>query len=337
MNHVIVSSVLAGVAGAVGSALVVPVAAAWYRRRGWLDEPGGRKDHQASIPLAGGLAVFAGLLAGVTVAVWLQSAVGAEVDPGGPAGPGDAAGRGLAWPGRWGVGLAVVSLFLVGWWDDVRELGPGIKLGGQMAAGALAVVVGGVHLPLFAERPLLQGVVSVVFFLSAVNALNFLDNMNGLCAGLGCIAAVQLASIGCQLGVREAVPVAGALAGACLGFLPRNYPRATVFLGDSGSLTIGGLLAILAMMMCEAAGRWGTGSASGWAPLWVLAVPAVDLVQVTVGRLRRGQPVYVGDQSHVSHLLVRWGWSRTMAVGLLWLTAALAGLLGVFLTGRSGG
>ncbi len=306
----------AGLMAAVTSRLVLPLARRWFQRRGWMDDPGDRKIHHEPTPLAGGFAVLVGVLVGLAAGVSVEWI---------------AWGDGLANVGwyflDWTYLSIAVGLFLLGWWDDVAELGPMAKLGGQVLL-ALIVLVSGERLPFASEWPVIQWTLTGLFFLATLNAINFLDNMNGLCAGLGCIAATQL---GLMAG-RFELPVLGVeawiLAGACVGFLPSNFPRASAFLGDAGSHVIGGLLAVLVLRTLAASdGRIGWAL---WPPLWVLAVPAVDLAQVVVGRVWRGRPIYVGDNWHVSHLLTRAGCGRKTAVLLLWAMAALAGAVGVW-------
>ena len=295
--------------------LVSPAACAWYRRRGWVDDPGRRKIHQTPTPLAGGAAVLAGLTAGLLAGVGLALATGHDE-------------KFLTSEAEsiWLFAAIGLSLFLLGTWDDLMELRPAIKLLGQ-AMVALMVVGTGIRLPVAHDWPVVQWLVSAVFFLAVVNAINFLDNMNGLCAGLGCIAVVQVGLMANGLDRPVLTMNAWVLAGACLGFLPFNFPRASVFLGDAGSHLIGGLVAVLVMQACAAASA--TAAVACLAPVLVLAVPGLDLVQVVIGRWRRGQPIYVGDTAHVSHLLTGAGCTRAGAVLGLWAVAAGFGYVGL--------
>jgi UDP-GlcNAc:undecaprenyl-phosphate GlcNAc-1-phosphate transferase len=315
-------------AGAALAAWVVPFSREAFRKWGWVDHPAGRKSHHHPTPLAGGLAVLSGFGAALALLAWMGRL-----------------GFPFAIPATMGGGLAgcAVALFLLGLWDDVVELRPAAKLGGQLLVGC-GVVLAGARLPWGHDWPVVQIALSLFFFVATVNAVNFLDNMNGLCAGLGSIAALQIGWFGCRWGQPEIGFLAWGLAGACAGFLPYNFPRASVFLGDSGSQMIGGLLAMLTMWVCtsawgavaEGTGPAGSGGAGGawkaWLPLSVLAVPGYDSVQVVLGRLRRGQPVYVGDHHHVSHQLTRRGLTRSQAVLVLWVLAMLAGGVGLALS-----
>ncbi len=308
------AAIAAGVA-----AVIAPGARTWFQSRGWVDDPGARKIHSRPIPLAGGVSVLVGVMAGLVAAGAFSKVGWLEPIP-----PASELGRG------W---LAVfllsgAGLFLLGWLDDVRELGPWSKLSGQVAV-ACWVVATGIRLPVFVDWPWVQWCVSAGFFVAVVNAVNFLDNMNGLCAGLGAIAAGQLGWLAGHQGQPGLQLASWAMAGACAGFLPANFPRAQSFLGDAGSHLIGGWLALLTMQACQLT-HPRTGAPS-LAPLWVLAVPGLDLAQVVISRWWRGQPVYVGDNWHLSHLLTRWGLSRVAAVAVLWAAAAAAGCLACFL------
>lgn len=299
------------VVAALVAATVLPGLRRWYVGRGWTDAPGHRKIHAEPIPLAGGAALLAGWCAGWGWLVFSRG--GGGWDAGSP-------GSGSAFVDL----AAVLGLFLLGWWDDIVELKPLMKLLGQAALAAM-VVAAGIRLPVAREWPVVQAAVSGFFFLAMLNAVNFLDNMNGLCGGLGCVASCHLAVAASGQGDGVTGAGACALAGAAVGFLPYNFPRAKVFLGDAGSHLVGGLVAILAMRTCASASAGQGGLVLG--ALGVLLVPAVDLVQVVIRRWRKGRPVYVGDTEHVSHLLVRAGLSRVWAVVLLWLVSALAGSL----------
>jgi len=153
-----------------------------------------------------------------------------------------------------------------------------------------------------------------------------MDNMNGLCAGLGVLGAWFFAAIAAVQGQYLVALMALLTCGALLGFLPYNFPKATIFLGDTGSHVVGYLLGVLAILPHF----YSKQNPKAWAvlsPLLILAVPLGDLVWVVVLRWRAGRPFYLGDTNHLSHRLVRKGWSRTQAVLLIWLLAAALGTL----------
>jgi UDP-GlcNAc:undecaprenyl-phosphate GlcNAc-1-phosphate transferase len=180
------------------------------------------------------------------------------------------------------------------------------------------------------ESHLFSFAVTVLWILTLTNAINFMDNMNGLCAGIGLIAAWTFGWLAAQMGQYLVATLGFLIAGALVGFLPHNFPKARAFLGDSGSHLIGYLLAVLAILphfhTAEAPRR-----AAVLIPLLVLAVPLLDLLSVVIIRLRAGRPFYVGDTNHFSHRLVRGGLSRTTAALLLMFLSSLAGATALLL------
>lgn len=309
---------------ALSSAISLPVWRRWALRLGLVDEPGHRKIHHAPVPLAGGWAVLTGVLLPLALgAVALQTGLLPE-DTATPLGHGFR---------RRAFQVAVLAagalgMTLLGWWDDRRELRPAQKFAGQWLI-ASGVALAGVRVTLFVPSPLFSYLITVLWLLTLVNAFNFTDNMNGLCAGLGAIGAWHFALLaGCE-GQYLVALLALVTCGALAGFLPWNFPRGRVFLGDAGSHLVGYLLAVLAILPHFFTARNPRGHAV-LAPLLVLAVPLIDLAQVVISRWRRGQPFYVGDTYHLSHLLVRAGLSQTSAVLVLWTVAALVGAIPLF-------
>ena len=175
----------------------------------------------------------------------------------------------------------------------------------------------GTGLRLSFNPPWLAAAVSLIWILAVVNAVNFVDNMNGLCAGLCVIAALAL---GCHLhAAGQPLPAAVAFlaSGAALGSRPWNYPKATAFLGDAGSHGAGMLLATLSLLLLRSREEV-VPLKSLWGPVLILGVPLLDLGWVTIRRTWAGQPVYVGDRNHLSHRLVAGGLRAWQAVAVLW-------------------
>ena len=177
---------------------------------------------------------------------------------------------------------------------------------------------------MFVHNPIFHYAVTMLWILTVINAFNFMDNMNGLCAGLGAIGAAAFGTIAAVSGQYLVALVAWLICGALLGFLPYNFPRARAFLGDAGSHLVGFLLAVLAILPHF----YNRHDPRHWlviAPLLVLAVPLADLVWVVILRTRLKKPFYIGDTNHLSHRLVRLGLSKTAAVLLIWLIALVMG------------
>jgi len=292
-----VTMLAAAFAGGLVLALVLTplgIRVAWAV--GYLDHPEARKLHTSATALLGGAVVFlSGLAAWTAVAIVLHR----------PAHSG-------------GVFLfagALVAL-LVGLWDDRFGMRPWVKLLGQAAAGGALLASGripDVGLPVAFEVAL-----ALIAIIALMNAVNFLDNMNGMVGGL---TALTLAAFAWTSATRGAVGLASAqlaLAGACAGFLPYNFPRARIFLGDAGSLFLGyslGASAVLAF----------TASPHGWGrvgPLLMLAYPAFDIVFVVVTRLREGRKIYMGGKDHTNHRLASVLRCPTTTVLLTWLNGA---------------
>ena len=311
--------VLAALAGAFTTLATLPLWRAWCRHRGWVDDPGARKIHDAPIPLAGGLAILTGLLVPLLIVgailhfQWLEGAAADRL----LYGLRERAGQLAAILG------GAVGMTLLGWLDDKVELRPAWKFAGQCLIAA-AVAISGVRVTLFVADPAFSYAVTILWILTVTNAFNFLDNMNGLCAGLGVIAAAQFGWIAAGHGHYLVASLAFLVAGAVLGFLPFNFPRASAFLGDAGSHLIGFLLAVLAILPHYYSAKHPRALAV-LSPLLILAVPLVDLVWVVLLRWRAGKPFYVGDTNHLSHRLIRHGWSRTRAVAIIWALAAALG------------
>ena len=167
---------------------------------------------------------------------------------------------------------------------------------------------------------------TALWILTVVNAFNFMDNMNGLCAGLGAIGAVWFGCIAAQAGQYLVATMAFLIAGALLGFLPYNFPKATAFLGDSGSHLVGYLLAVLGILPHFYTPKHQRALAV-LTPLLILAVPLADQAWVVLLRWRMGKPFYLGDTNHASHRLVRRGLSAAQSVLVIWLLAAALGAL----------
>ena len=171
---------------------------------------------------------------------------------------------------------------------------------------------------------------TLLWMLTVINAFNFMDNMNGLCSGLGLIAALLFGFEAAWLGQFLVAGLAFLCAGALAGFLPYNFPKASAFLGDSGSHLMGYLLAVLAILPHFYSGKHPKPFAV-LSPLLILAVPLLDLAWVVLLRWRAGKPFYVGDTNHLSHRLVRRGCTQVQAVAIIWALALGIGLLSLFL------
>lgn len=250
--------------------------------------------HRTPTPTFGGIAIIAGVFAGAAVA-------------------------GAITPSAAPVLAAAVALFIIGWYDDVAPLSALAKMVNSLAVAAFFVFT----LSTFKSTPAQAALtmVAIVWFGGLDNAINLLDNMDGLAAGVTAIAALGLVvTFSAELGPVLAF-ISIALAGALLGFLGWNRHPAKLFMGNCGSLATGGLMAATAI---TAVARAGTVTAAAAAAL-ILIVPIVDTTFVVLLRRLAGRSTTRGNVDHLSHRLVSAGFSEVGAVGVLYAI----GILGV--------
>ena len=296
-------------AAAVFVAFIVSLGATWSvrwaaRRFDWLDHPSRRKLHTNPIPLMGGIAMYAAFIVAVPVA---QSRTVFD--------------EGI-------YVLAGATLLLVtGVIDDRRGMSPRMKLLAQIAAAAF-LVVGGIQIAIFPWEWL--NVAATIFWVVGIcNAMNLLDNMDGLSGGVAAIACATFTTLALLNGQIWVSVVSAVLFGAILGFLWFNWNPASIFMGDAGSLLLGFLLAVLAIKL-----RFpGVDQERTWiAPLLVLAVPILDTTLVTISRLRRGVSISAGGRDHISHRLLRTGLSVRQAVATIYAGALVCSLAAIAVT-----
>lgn len=313
------------VSAGLATALSLPLLRVWCRQVGLVDEPGLRKIHDRPIALAGGLAILTGLLVSFlgAFAVLKLDLLGAEVTEKLAYGVERRFGQLAAIAG------GALGMTILGWLDDKHELRPAAKFAGQLIIAAL-VAAAGIRITLFISNPLFSYGVTILWILTVTNAFNFMDNMNGLCAGLGGIASLLIGLIAARHGHYLVAATAFLVFGAVLGFLPFNFPRASAFLGDAGSHLIGFLMSVLTVLPHFYSDQHPR-TLAVVSPLLILAVPLADLVWVVILRWRMGKPFYIGDTNHLSHRLVRRALSQTQAVVVIWLLAATLGSLALFL------
>jgi UDP-GlcNAc:undecaprenyl-phosphate GlcNAc-1-phosphate transferase len=222
---------------------------------------------------------------------------------------------------REGLLAAGTLVFLVGLADDLLTFKPLQKLAGQVVAASILVLSGiGVWVT---GLDAVDGLLSVLWFVAIANAMNLLDNMDGLAAGIAAIAAGYLSLLFFLEGQTGLLLLSLALGGALLGFLAHNYPPARIFMGDSGSLFLGLFLAGLSLSPTPGLSR--SLFAVVAVPLLILAIPILDSTLVTVGRVLEGRPITQGGKDHTSHRLVAIGASEERALWLLWSLAIAGG------------
>lgn len=286
---------------------ITVVSTPWARRAaiglGFVDVPAQRKLHATPIPLMGGVAIFAGAILAVLL---FANQLPRQVV---------------------GVMMASSVVALTGLVDDRRNLPAWIKLLGQLAGFAILAYWGvRVRLPL----PMwVNYVITFVWLAGISNAINFLDNMDGLSAGISGVAAAFILLMGLQNGQFLVSSLAAAVLGACLGFLRYNFKPAQIFMGDVGALFLGFLLAVLGLQL-----RFPDNSnfVTWMVPVMILGLPIFDTTLVILSRLRRGVSPNTAGKDHTSHRLVAMGFSQREAVLILYLAAGMFGLIALFIT-----
>ena len=299
--------------------LALPPWRKWCLRVNLVDDPGHRKIHSEPVPLAGGFAVLTGILLPLAVGAILLKLGIVKLSSAGLIVHGiDRRALELAV-----LALGAVAITLLGWLDDKHELKALPKFIGQLLVAA-AVAAASKRITLFVPSEVFSYVVTILWLLTIINAFNFVDNMNGLCAGLGAIGAFLFAMIAATNGEYLVAITGFLMCGALAGFLPWNFPKARAFLGDAGSHLVGYLLAVMAILP-HFYTKQNPRPLAVLAPLFVLAIPLLDLAQVSLFRTLNKKPFWIGDTNHLSHRLLRAGLNRTRAVMLLWFLAAILG------------
>ncbi len=305
--------------------LALPLWRSWCLRTNLVDDPGHRKIHQTPVPLAGGFAVLTGILLPLVGGVVLFKVGFVKISSAGLIAHGiDRRAFELLV-----LALGAVAITLLGWLDDRHELKALPKFLGQLLV-AIAVAAACKRITLFVHSDVFSYAITIVWLLAVINAFNFMDNMNGLCAGLGALGAFFFALIASASGEYLVALVGWLMCGALVGFLPWNFPHARSFLGDAGSHLVGYLLAVMAILP-HFYTKQNPRPLAVLAPLLVLAVPLLDLAQVSLFRTLNKKPFWIGDTNHLSHRLVQAGMSRSMAVLVLWLVATEVGVLACWL------
>lgn len=274
-----------------------------------VDEPGERKVHTMAVPRLGGVGIMAGFsaamlleLAGETWWSWPRVLL---------LGDGQVLGTAL--------GLALI--FGVGLVDDVRGLRPGVKFGGQLTA-ALITIAFGLRIEFFGN-PFGEGVLrlgwwsyplTALWLVGFANVFNLIDGLDGLAAGVAAIAAASFLALAIDMDQAIAVVLAASLIGACVGFLRYNFNPASIYMGDSGALSIGfalGCVSLTGVMKSAAA-------ISLVAPLLIIGVPVFDTGSAIIRRWRQGRPIHEADNGHIHHRLLHRGFNQRQTVLIIY-------------------
>jgi UDP-GlcNAc:undecaprenyl-phosphate GlcNAc-1-phosphate transferase len=313
--------------------ILTAVVKRWALRAGFLADLSADRFGIRIVPLGGGIAIFATMAIIIIAAVLAVRFVlvpghlevltkSANIDPA------DFLGK---------VGQLVVmllcalALFVLGLWDDKEQLGPFLKLGVEFGVAMIAAVFAEVRVELFIENRIVASALSAVWIVLLMNAFNFLDNMDGLAAGIAIITGGIMFVAAAISGQVFVAGLAIVFVGTLLGFLVFNFPPAKIFMGDAGSLVVGFFAAVLTLRTTY----YHEAQSGQWYPVLlpaiVMAVPLYDFISVTVLRIIQGKSPFVGDTQHFSHRLRRRGLSDAQTVLTLYLATLCTGLGATFL------
>jgi UDP-GlcNAc:undecaprenyl-phosphate/decaprenyl-phosphate GlcNAc-1-phosphate transferase len=299
----------------------------WSVGWGLVDIPDhGRHDHDRPIARAGGIAVF-GAVTIVLGLVLIVDRLHVFV-------PGEMVVRLMV------VGAGAGAIFALGLWDDARHLGAPAKFTVQILI-ALAVFMAGVRiealpLPQFADAAppfYLSLFLTVGWLVGVTNAFNLIDGSDGVAGGAAVLACLALGAVSLVNGNEPGALVAFVLAGAVLGFLFFNFPPASIFLGDSGSLFIGFMLAAMAVVTTQTAST----ALAVAVPIVCLGLPILDTLLVMVRRFLRRKPLFRGDRLHIHHILRDLGHSPRRVALVIYAVCVVFALLSLLLVRPAGG
>lgn len=299
---------------------LMPAVILLAERTGAMDAPNARKVHKKPIPRIGGLGIYAGFMAAIIVVAVKFGFDGEQL---------------------WEIVGLVVSgslIVLLGLIDDYKNLPAKVKLAGQICAAAVLVVGFGVRTD-FMTDPFggyfyldeLAIPATMFWLVGLTNTVNLIDGLDGLAAGVAAIASFTILLIALEQNFVLVAVVTAALAGAAVGFLRYNFHPAEIFMGDTGSMFLGFMLAGISV----------TGAVKSVAaialvvPIFALGLPILDTTFAIVRRIRGGVPIFKPDKGHLHHRLLSVGFTQRQAVLLMYVISALFGLSAIALTAVS--
>ena len=299
---------------------ITPLIILLAKKTGAMDAPNARKVHKKPIPRIGGLAIYAGFMASIIFVV-IKYGLDAEMIR-------ETVGLVLS-------GSLIVALGLV---DDYKNLPAKVKLLGQIGAAAVLVLFFDVRIDFvtdpFGDYIYLDSLAipaTMFWLVGLTNTVNLIDGLDGLAAGVAAIASFTILLIALEQGFILVAVMTAALAGAAVGFLKYNFNPAEIFMGDTGSMFLGFMLAGISV----------TGAVKSVAtialivPIFALGLPILDTTFAIVRRVRGGVPIFKPDKGHLHHRLLSVGFTQRQAVLLMYVISALFGLSAIALTAVS--
>lgn len=302
------------------SLFVMPAVILLAQRTGAMDAPNARKVHKKPIPRIGGLGIYAGFMAAIIVIALKFGLDGEQIH--------ETVGLLVS-------GSLIVALGLV---DDYKNLPAKVKLLGQIIAAAVLVFGFGVRIDFITDPfgdyiylELLAIPATMFWLVGLTNTVNLIDGLDGLAAGVAAIASVTIMLIALEQNFVLVAVMTAALAGAAVGFLKYNFHPAEIFMGDTGSMFLGFMLAGISV----------TGAVKSVAaialvvPVFALGLPILDTTFAIIRRVRGGVPIFKPDKGHLHHRLLNVGFTQRQAVLLMYVISALFGLSAIALTAVS--
>jgi UDP-GlcNAc:undecaprenyl-phosphate GlcNAc-1-phosphate transferase len=314
------------------SLVLTPIIRRAALRRGFVDHPAreAHKAHARTVPFGGGIAITTAIMLPMLLAL-LISLLFASSPAEAPVAAGALEWR--AWMG--GVRLKAMSgiaiilggviLHMMGLMDDKRSLGAMTKLAIQGVIALVLTAGFGIRILDVLGAPLAI-ILTTLWIVTLTNGFNFLDNMDGLSAGVAFLTATILAVTSFRAGQIFVPCTLMLVAGAVLGFLVFNFPPAGIFMGDAGSLVVGYMLAVLSVLITFYDPEMGRTPFGVLVPVVVFAIPLYDLISVCWHRQRSGRSIFSADRGHFSHRLVKLGMSPTLAVLTIYLATLATSL-----------
>lgn len=314
----------------IATIALTPLAKRLAVRLDAIDYPSSRRVNNRPIPRLGGVAILGGLLVclivlfiGMRWAGWRTPFVSY---PGMPVNyPVMAAG--------------VLFMFAVGFVDDVISLRPRIKLAGQVIAATIVACSGlllsSIHNPIgagYLEFGWLAYPLTVFYLVAFANIINLIDGLDGLAAGICAISASTIFIFAIITHRYDAAVFSIALVGACIGFLRYNFHPASIFMGDSGALTLGFALGIVSLMAIARSALF----VSLLVPVLAAGIPVLDTAFAIIRRLRAHKPIDAADKGHIHHRLLQAGFSQRKTVLVMWGWTLILALCGIFITETTG-
>ncbi|MCG7344307.1 undecaprenyl/decaprenyl-phosphate alpha-N-acetylglucosaminyl 1-phosphate transferase [Sporosarcina sp. ACRSL] len=297
---------LAMAAAFIASIILTPLVIKFAFRIGAVDHPNYRKVHASVMPRIGGIAIFGAFVVGYLL---LR--------------PEDEHAIGIL--------VGAVIIIITGFLDDMLDITAKAKMLGQLAAAIVVVTWGGlqiefINLPFFGpfDFGYLSIPITILWIIGITNAINLIDGLDGLAAGVSTIALISITLMAMIMGEMFVVATAAILAASSLGFLFYNFHPAKIFMGDTGALFLGYMISVLALL-----GYKNVTMISLVIPIIILGVPISDTFFAIIRRVRMKQPISAPDKSHLHHCLLRAGFSHRQTVLIIYGLAILFGVAAV--------